>query len=318
MDAAALSREILSLLELRESAQVPPWAAGRLCALLDASHAQVLRVLPVAAARRPEAGGACFAVAEGPHAAPEPVNPSSDLGCALESRQPVSGAAGLWVPLAALDEIRYVVGITGARRAEGVIEYLYPALAAYFARLVDAETDPLTQLANRRSFYSDVSAGLRRWAKAPGLHFIAVADIDHFKQVNDTYGHLFGDEILIHFARLMRRTFRAGDLLFRFGGEEFVAVYGVKRGEEGARPLERFRAAVAGYAFPGDRTVTASIGFVAIGDGSVPATTLIDRADRALYHAKAQGRNRVCSYEELLAAGAIAADKPPASEATLF
>jgi diguanylate cyclase (GGDEF)-like protein len=163
-----------------------------------------------------------------------------------------------------------------------------------------------------------VSAGLQRWTKGRQRYFLAVADIDHFKQVNDRYGHLYGDEILIHFARLMRRTFRAGDLLFRFGGEEFVAVFGVDQEEAGEAPLERFRRATMDYKFPKVEGVTASIGVTSVGDGSLPATTLIDRADQALYYAKSHGRNRVCAYEALVASGEIAAPAKSSSDATLF
>jgi diguanylate cyclase (GGDEF)-like protein len=116
----------------------------------------------------------------------------------------------------------------------------------------------------------------------------------------------------------MRRSFRAGDLLFRFGGEEFVVVFAVEDPGEKPTPLERFRAATEEYAFPKVGRVTVSIGVTSIGDGSIPATTLIDRADRALYYAKAHGRNRMCAYEELVAAGEIAAGEPAPSEATLF
>ena len=312
MDAASVSREVLSLLELRESAQVPQWTARRLRELLDASHAEVLQVFPIAAARRKQAAGSRFAVAEGPHALPEPVDARSDLGRALESRQAVSGTDELWVPLVALDEVRYAVSVVDPRERVQAVDCLFPVVAAYFARLVDAETDPLTQLSNRRSFYSEISASLPRWAKSPERHFVAVADIDHFKNINDGYGHLYGDEILIHFARLMRRTFRAGDRLFRFGGEEFVAVFGVEDEEMSEMPLERFRKATEEYEFPMVGRVTVSIGVVPIGDGSVPATTLFDRADQALYYAKTHGRNRVCDYEELAAAGELGGKAKPA------
>jgi diguanylate cyclase (GGDEF)-like protein len=319
VDADSFSREVVSLLEVCESAQVPQWISRRLCALLDASRAQVLQVFPVAAARRKEAAAGRFAVTEGPHALPVPVGLGSALARALESRKPVNDTGEVWVPLVALDEVRYAVGVIGPRERVQAIERLFPVIAAYFGRLVDAETDPLTQLANRRAFYSEVSAGLPLWAKSPERHFIAVADIDHFKQVNDRYGHLYGDEILIHFARLMRRTFRAGDRLFRFGGEEFVAVFGVE--DEGMRPtpLERFRKATEQYEFPMVGRVTVSIGVAPIGDGSVPVTTLIDHADQALYYAKTHGRNRLCDYEELRAAGELGGDaKPAESDVTLF
>jgi diguanylate cyclase (GGDEF)-like protein len=318
MDAAALSREVLSLLEVRGSANVPTWAAQRLGALLAARETQVLHVYPAGAARRKDATASKYAVAADDDPAPRPVTKQSDLLQAIEGRRVVSTQGDLLIPLAALDEVRYVVQVTGGGPAQAVVDCLLPVLGCYFERMVDSETDPLTRLSNRRVFYPQVSAGLQRWSKGAFRYFLAVADIDHFKQINDRFGHLYGDEILIHFARLMRRTFRAGDLLFRFGGEEFVAVFGVEQEEAGETPLERFRQATEEYRFPNVDRVTVSIGVTAVGDGSQPATTLIDHADQALYYAKAHGRNQVCSYEELVAAGAIATEAPPQSEATLF
>jgi len=144
-----------------------------------------------------------------------------------------------------------------------------------------------------------------------------VLDIDHFKRINDELGHLYGDEILVRFSQLLRETFRAGDLLYRFGGEEFVAVYGVEHEEEGATPLERFRRAVERHPFPGVRQVTVSAGHTRIPDATTPASTLIDRADLALYYAKGHGRNRVCGWEALVAAGELES-VTPYRDVTLF
>jgi diguanylate cyclase (GGDEF)-like protein len=185
--------------------------------------------------------------------------------------------------------------------------------------LAEAETDPLTRLANRRVLYSQIGAGMALPPGGTRRRYLALADIDHFKQINDRFGHLYGDEILIHFARLMRDSFRAGDLLYRFGGEEFVIVYGVDRTEGRHVPLERFRAAVEAYEFPRVGRVTASLGFTAIEGSLIPVTTFVDRADNAVYYAKRNGRNRVCEYEALVASGAL---QPPqletGGEATLF
>jgi len=218
--------------------------------------------------------------------------------------------------------VRHLLELSGAATdgAGGALAgSLIEVLASYYDLLVDAETDTLTRLANRRIFYSQIGALLSRGPSPSYQRFIAVADIDHFKQVNDRFGHLYGDEILIHFARIMRETFRAGDLLYRFGGEEFVIVFGVTRREDRQIGLERFRAAVEGYQFPSVGRVTTSIGFTAIEGRLVPATTLIDRADNAVYYAKRNGRNRVCEYEALVAEGAIKPAVPTAGgEATLF
>jgi diguanylate cyclase (GGDEF)-like protein len=328
--AAELAQEVMGMLELRSSTAVPPWAASRLAALWGASGMRVLRVFPIAAARRRDAQDRGHAVALDSldlDVVPEPVGLDDKLHAAIDSRRIVSedtagGRRRVLIPLAAADEVRYVVEISGAAAngaGAALADPLIEVLGAYYDLLVDAETDTLTRLANRRIFYSQVGALLAHGPSASHRRFIAVADIDHFKQVNDRFGHLYGDEILIHFARLMRETFRAGDLLYRFGGEEFVIVFGVPRHEDRRIGLERFRAAVERYAFPSVGRVTTSIGFTAIEGGPVPATTLIDRADNAVYYAKRNGRNRVCEYEALVAEGALKPAVPTAGgEATLF
>jgi len=121
--------------------------------------------------------------------------------------------------------------------------------------------------------------------------WLAVFDIDHFKRVNDTFGHLFGDDVLLLFARVMESSFRYTDALFRFGGEEFVAL--IRADEDGAEiGLERFRAAVESYPFPRIERLTVSTGYVRASP-EVHAPQLIDAADQALYAAKHGGRNRI-------------------------
>ncbi|MBF0125547.1 MAG: GGDEF domain-containing protein, partial [Magnetococcales bacterium] len=138
---------------------------------------------------------------------------------------------------------------------------------------------------------------------------LAVLDIDHFKRVNDRFGHLMGDEVLLLVSRLMDQCLRHTDLLFRFGGEEFIAVLIDVTPNQTALALERLRACIAAYRFPQVEQVTVSIGCVALSSDDMP-TTLIDKADQALYYAKEHGRNQVCSYDVLLASGAVAAPEP--------
>jgi diguanylate cyclase (GGDEF)-like protein len=318
--AEQLAQEVQAMLALRESTAVPHWAAARLAALCGASAVHVLRVFPIGATRVPDQAGE-FAVAEeapGRSTPPAAIGADRELRDAIAERRVVSGGGRVLVPLASEDEVRYVLELHGARRGAAPAELLIPVARAYFDLLADAETDPLTRLANRRVFYTQVGRDL---TPNTGAHerFLAVADIDHFKQINDRFGHLYGDEILIHFARLMRNTFRAGDLLYRFGGEEFVILYSVARQEDRRLALERFRGAVESYEFPRVGQVTVSIGFTRLEGALVPATTFVDRADNAVYYAKRNGRNRVCEYEALVAQGTL---KPARAElggeATLF
>jgi len=182
---------------------------------------------------------------------------------------------------------------TGRMRALQLIE-VYGNLV----NLMDGrERDELTGLLNRKLFATlyELSKAQIEQRHDESLH-LAVLDIDRFKRINDTFGHLFGDEVLIHFARQMKLHFRYCDHLFRFGGEEFLVLMAAP--PDGARTaFERFRAFVEAQAFPGVGEVTVSIGYTAC-DETVLPTTLIDRADKALYRAKETGRNQVLSYEE--------------------
>jgi diguanylate cyclase (GGDEF)-like protein len=159
-------------------------------------------------------------------------------------------------------------------------------------RLLDTrERDPLTGLLNRQALISNFLQLSNRHAHELGRDlWLAVLDIDHFKRVNDSYGHLFGDEVLLRFARIMESTFRFTDRLFRFGGEEFVVL--MRTNAEGAgMALERFRRRVAEYPFPTVGRQTVSIGYARATEG-ILVPDLIDLADQALYQAKHDGRNR--------------------------
>lgn len=181
---------------------------------------------------------------------------------------------------------------------------------ANLMRLFDRfERDPLTGLLNRQSFenrFTDLvhyqQQNPSRDHRSDGM-WLAIADIDHFKQVNDTYGHLFGDEILLLVSQIMRQSFRFEDLLFRYGGEEFIIILN-KTDEAGARlALERFGAAVRAYEFPRLRQLTISIGWATVRSREF-SSDVIHKADKALYYAKDNGRDRVVSFEEIAAGSA--------------
>ena len=194
--------------------------------------------------------------------------------------------------------------------------------------LIDyAELDSLTRLLNRKTFEetfdrllmspaqesTDIRFDKRRNSAEDGMPaWLCVIDIDHFKRVNDTFGHLFGDEVLLRVGELMRKTFRGGDRLFRFGGEEFVVILNAANEEQAAVSFNRFRTSVEAHEFPQVGQVTCSIGFTGVSGMDVP-TDVVGRADEALYFAKENGRNQVCCYEALVAEGLIA--KPVPAEA---
>lgn len=156
-----------------------------------------------------------------------------------------------------------------------------------------ASRDPLTGVGNRTIMNSSLAreVGL---AQRQGLPLsVLVIDIDHFKQFNDNHGHAFGDDVLVAVAQSIASTVRRSDLLFRFGGEEFV-VLASHTGHDGAMLLaERVRENIAALASIRGRRVdlSVSVGVAEIADGD-DSDSLFERADRALYRAKNGGRNR--------------------------
>lgn len=189
----------------------------------------------------------------------------------------------------------------------------------YLSILDESEHDTLTGLLNRKTFdrniariltarphgeddHRDPSQLCRRHSQEGLDHWLAVADIDYFKRINDRFGHLYGDEVLLLLARIMKKVFRLSDKLFRFGGEEFVILLEPAAFEDATATFERFRKAVEEYDFPQVGRVTASLGFTRIRSQDVPST-VVGQADEALYYAKRHGRNQVCSYEALVAQG---------------
>lgn len=196
---------------------------------------------------------------------------------------------------------------------------------ANFARvLFDSERDTLTGLYNRKKLEQKLGellagrmSGNHRESDENTADYLAVFDIDHFKRVNDTYGHLMGDEVLLVFAGLVRNTLRDVDWVFRYGGEEFVALIKGVAPETIPLILDRVRAKVENHPFPQVGQVTVSIGFTAIVDQTLPPY-VFEEADKALYYAKQQGRNRVCDYRELVQSGVLAVEAHQSGSIELF
>lgn len=167
-----------------------------------------------------------------------------------------------------------------------------------------AITDPLTQLPNRRALQEALDRDLARSARDQLPISFAVLDIDHFKKFNDRHGHLAGDEVLRGVARVLMAAVRKGDLVARFGGEEFCVVL-PQADEVGAMLVaRRFRMAIERCVVNHQGTslqVTVSIGIATVPAKGPRETTLqlFERADRALYQAKAQGRNCVVAAEPI-------------------
>lgn len=246
------------------------------------------------------------------------------LGNKVLNVYPLFGRAGMNGYL--VFESRQPISLSHSSILKGVLQ-LY---RNYYTLLDESQRDKLTGLLNRHA----LDQGLDRMLSALSNHsappaestviqeqehdpehrqggnrqyWLAVVDVDHFKPINDNYGHVVGDEILLLVAQTMHRNLREGDLLYRYGGEEFVII--TTTDAECRRPeqFDRLRAAIEKRDFPQVGQVTVSVGFCRF-DSLHSATTLIAHADKALYEAKRGGRNRVESYGELVESGVIKQD----------
>ncbi|MEX0693726.1 MAG: diguanylate cyclase [Rhodospirillales bacterium] len=168
---------------------------------------------------------------------------------------------------------------------------------AFEKKLIELATrDELTGLVNRREFFTLAKHEEERAKREGHVVSVMMVDADYFKKINDTYGHLAGDDVLRHLADNCRRIFRKTDVVGRYGGEEFsVMLPGAQ--EDMARVIaERLRTSIAESTVKtdkGDVNYTISIGIASARGKDVKIDELLDRADRALYLAKAQGRNRI-------------------------
>ena len=174
------------------------------------------------------------------------------------------------------------------------VKHLLSALFDHVAEL-EGGSDPLTQVLNRRFLPSIVRREINLALREKGSFAVLMLDLDHFKSINDTYGHDGGDKVLRQAAECLLRISRTSDFVFRYGGEEFIIVL-VNAGADDAMDVaERIRRSIGEQVFhvrQGDPVhITISIG-VAVFDGHPDYEYLLSRADVALYQAKAQGRNK--------------------------
>ncbi len=164
-------------------------------------------------------------------------------------------------------------------------------------------TDGLTGLYNRRHFEYNIEREFLRAKRYKNDLSIAILDIDFFKNVNDTYGHQYGDYVLKEVAELMKESFRKTDMLYRYGGEELVIIMPETPLENAAIPADRLREKISEYNFMynGVKTnLTVSIGVASMNSNFNNQKEIIETADKALYNAKQTGRNKVVVYNEQL------------------
>jgi diguanylate cyclase (GGDEF)-like protein len=193
----------------------------------------------------------------------------------------------------------------------------------YLDLIEHANRDKLTNLLNRETLDSEITRILSNTKKGPyyridsternidtrkhkeeETYWLGVLDIDHFKKINDAYGHLYGDEILIIVARTMEDNVRDHDLVFRYGGEEFVILLKAHDREEAQLAFERISGAINQHNFAKIEALTVSIGVTQV-INKLGLREVIFEADTALYYAKAHGRNKVFLYENLIEEGLI-------------
>lgn len=241
------------------------------------------------------------------------------------------GHSILWLPVWLNDRIQCCLRLEYAgacdARAQRLIRGIVTVYANYQSLIDYSERDSLTGLLNRKTFdarFAQMTAqGVaprhlalpgqpeRRHSAQARENWLAVIDIDHFKKINDRFGHVYGDEVLILLANILKSSFRANEKIFRFGGEEFVVLLRSATLEQASMAFERFRRAIEQHDFPQVGRVTVSLGFVSM-SGDTPVAVL-GHADQALYYAKEHGRNQIQLYDRLVADNLLQAQAPSGS-----
>ncbi|GAA0810252.1 diguanylate cyclase [Spirilliplanes yamanashiensis] len=322
--AARLEADVAAATRQRDLAETLRAAMGHVSGTLDPD--EVLRRTVGTVLTQPGGAGAWLLLADpavlvgGDHG-PVPLPAGDELAPVLATAEPALHPAGGWtalladgprtwlvVPLLARDRRLGVlvlaaeaadaysaadIGLVTALAAQGMVAYENATLFDQVRAL--ATTDPLTGVANRRHFFElagrEVAAAHRTGRRLAAL----MIDIDHFKQVNDTYGHQAGDDVIRGVVERLRAGHREADILARYGGEEFVLLL-PDVGDGAPELAERLRAAVAAGPVEtrdGPVPVTISVGCAHLGPADHEPDRLLGRADESLYRAKQAGRDRV-------------------------
>jgi diguanylate cyclase (GGDEF)-like protein len=188
---------------------------------------------------------------------------------------------------------RWLIVITMLIGVDGIVGRLRKQVDDLFARLSDtARRDALTGLLNRRGFEERLDVELARATRAERPVALILSDIDHFKSVNDRLGHPAGDAALVRVARVLEGVGRRADTVARFGGEEFVFIVPDADADMAHELAERARTTIETAFADEPVPLTASFGTVAFPADGITAGSLLETADRALYAAKREGRNR--------------------------
>ncbi len=190
-------------------------------------------------------------------------------------------------------------------RFERIVSSVLDLYDNFISLVIENTQDPLTRLLNRGAFDIDLPATLirlnERHAGTGAGHersFLMMMDLDKFKRINDSFGHLYGDEVILIFSSLLREMLGDRARLYRYGGEEFTAIIEDVSEADMRELAEGLRLKVEQHEFPQVGQVTVSIGVAELKPNHLPSS-LLDCADQALYQAKENGRNRVSYHEDL-------------------
>lgn len=252
------------------------------------------------------------------------VDINSELETVIAHHQPLSYKISddyeFYFPIVINDELNSILKITSQNdvmQHSDLINGFVRIYQNYQVILTENERDKLTGLLNRKTFENKLNRLLKPRDETSTSSLLSncwlvMIDIDHFKSVNDNYGHVCGDEILLHLSQLMKDYFINNSLLFRFGGEEFVIVLEYMPMEVAIATLEHFRNLVSEFNFPFVGNVTISMGFSQFCVDDFPPS-ILDQADKALYYAKEHGRNCLYNYEQLIVEGKLNAPQEAGS-----
>src|SRR4051812_7928002 len=202
---------------------------------------------------------------------------------------------GAAVELLAEGQPADVTGVRGAAEVHAISSRLHGLASAIAELTAQATTDPLTGVANRRSFYTSLEAELKRSSRTAAPVTLVLIDLDGFKEINDTHGHPFGDGVLQTIAEKLRHGLRATDVLARVGGDEFAILLPATPRDNAATLIARARDEAA--ASVGGVSLTWSAGVATYPTDARDSTTLVECADAALYCAKSAGQSTICNYD---------------------
>lgn len=251
----------------------------------------------------------------------EPINRCLETKGIISDK--TSSTQRMLFPVTVNNTVTGIVDVYGYNNTEVLNKLITGFIRIYsnFLSIInDNEHDTLTGLLNRKTFDAQLAELLlksvedkstliaqdseRRCEKSNIFHWIGILDIDFFKKINDNFGHVYGDEVLLLFSNLLEKSFRSSDLLFRYGGEEFVVVLAPATESDAYMVFERFRKKLELFDFPQVGRITVSVGMVNI-NGEAHTATLLESADKALYYAKEHGRNQVSNFNELAKLGIL-------------